>query len=129
MKFITKNENEVLDVAKYVLDNLTPSKIILLNGDLGAGKTTLVKKIAKILQIKDIITSPTFNYMKNYDGLIHIDAYHLNGDLSEFEDYYEQNVVCIEWPEKIEHNYSNYLKINIIVDVNNNHIYNIKEVK
>lgn len=94
--FITKDVKEVKEVAQYVLDHLTKSKLVLMNGDLGAGKTTLTKEIAKLLNIDEVITSPTFNYMKVYDGLVHIDAYNLKGDISEFEDYFEDNVVVIE---------------------------------
>ncbi|QSF13774.1 tRNA (adenosine(37)-N6)-threonylcarbamoyltransferase complex ATPase subunit type 1 TsaE [Mycoplasma sp. Mirounga ES2805-ORL] len=128
--FQIKNESDVFFVAEFVLQNLTKSKIILLNGDLGAGKTTLVKHIAKLINIKEPITSPTFNYMKNYEGLIHIDAYHLSEDLAEFEDYYENNIVAIEWADNIQHNYSNYLDIKITHNLaNQSHDFLIKVVK
>ncbi|WP_029608781.1 tRNA (adenosine(37)-N6)-threonylcarbamoyltransferase complex ATPase subunit type 1 TsaE [Mycoplasma simbae] len=128
-KFITKPGENIANVAQYVLDNLTQSKIILLNGDLGAGKTTLIKSLAKLIGINENITSPTFNYMKDYDGLIHIDAYNLNEDLSEFEDYYQDNIVAIEWSDNIYHSYTNYLDIRISFDEQNNHIFTISEVK
>ncbi|UUD35021.1 tRNA (adenosine(37)-N6)-threonylcarbamoyltransferase complex ATPase subunit type 1 TsaE [Mycoplasmopsis caviae] len=127
--FITKDVREVEDVAQYLLEHLTSSKLILMNGDLGAGKTTLTKAIAKRLKIDEVITSPSFNYMKVYDYLIHIDAYNLKGDISEFEDYFEDKVIVIEWANKIEHYYNNYLDINITLDKDNNHIFSIKEVK
>lgn len=127
--FITKDVKEVKEVAQYVLDHLTKSKLVLMNGDLGAGKTTLTKEIAKLLNIDEVITSPTFNYMKVYDGLVHIDAYNLKGDISEFEDYFEDNVVVIEWANRIKHYYKNYLDINITLDKDNNHVFTIKEAK
>ncbi|AIA29567.1 hypothetical protein MCAL160_0386 [Mycoplasmopsis californica HAZ160_1] len=130
MKEFIKFENESIEeVASYVLNNLTASKIILLNGDLGAGKTTLVKSIAKLIQIKDKITSPTFNFMKNYEGLIHIDAYHLSENLDEFEDYYLDNIVAIEWSDNITHNYNNYLDIRINLGAENEHIFKIRKVE
>ncbi|MCS4536950.1 MULTISPECIES: tRNA (adenosine(37)-N6)-threonylcarbamoyltransferase complex ATPase subunit type 1 TsaE [unclassified Mycoplasma] len=116
-------------VAEFILNNLTKSKIIMLNGDLGAGKTALVKELAKLIGIEDKITSPTFNYMKDYPGLIHIDAYHLNDDLSEFEDYYQDNLIAIEWSDNITHSYKNYLDVRISLDKENNHIFVISEVK
>lgn len=88
--------------------------ILLLIGDLGAGKTSLVKGVAAGLGIKQEITSPTFTLMnvykiKNYKikNLIHIDTYRLKNEkeLVEIgvEDYLGQpDTVCvIEWPEKI----------------------------
>ncbi|MCR8966832.1 tRNA (adenosine(37)-N6)-threonylcarbamoyltransferase complex ATPase subunit type 1 TsaE [Mycoplasma zalophidermidis] len=128
-EFFIPTGDSIKNVAIYVLNNLTKSKILLLNGDLGAGKTALVKELAKLIGIRENITSPTFNYMKDYEGLIHIDAYHLSDDLSEFEDYYLDNIVAIEWSDNIRHNYSNYLDIRIKLDSNNNHIFEIKEVK
>ncbi|MBU4690656.1 tRNA (adenosine(37)-N6)-threonylcarbamoyltransferase complex ATPase subunit type 1 TsaE [Mycoplasma sp. ES3157-GEN-MYC] len=128
-EFSIPTGESIKNVAIYVLNNLTKSKILLLNGDLGAGKTALVKELAKLIGITENITSPTFNYMKDYEGLIHIDAYHLSDDLSEFEDYYLDNIVAIEWSDNITHNYSNYLDIRIKLDSNNNHIFQIKEVE
>lgn len=127
--FVSKMNENIDYIAKYVLNNLTKSKIILLNGDLGAGKTTLIKSLAKLINISEPITSPTFNYMKNYDGLIHIDAYNLSESLDEFEDYYLDNIVAIEWANNISHNYSNYLDIHITFDKDNNHIFNIRKVE
>ncbi|QBF34881.1 tRNA (adenosine(37)-N6)-threonylcarbamoyltransferase complex ATPase subunit type 1 TsaE [Mycoplasmopsis phocirhinis] len=127
--FKVSNGSSIKHIAEFILANLTSSKIILLNGDLGAGKTTLVKEIAKLIGIKEQITSPTFNYMKDYSGLVHIDAYHLSEDLIEFEDYYLDNIVAIEWSDNISHSYKNYIDIRISLDEQNNHIFEIKEYK
>ncbi len=90
--------------------------IIALTGDLGAGKTAFVQLIAKELGIMEIITSPTFSIMKLYDvtgnavftKLVHMDAYRIE-DISElkplrFEEIIgdKNNLICIEWPEKIQ---------------------------
>ncbi len=91
--------------------------IILLSGDLGAGKTAFAKELADCLHIKEEITSPTFVIQKEYDihnpkssfrKLIHIDAYRLErkeeleylgwGDLIRNP----ENLILIEWPEKVE---------------------------
>lgn len=81
---------------------------ITLNGDLGAGKTTLTKSIGKALGVTKTISSPTFTILKIYQGnlpLYHIDAYRLEGlsqDLG-FEEMLEGDGVCIvEWGEFIE---------------------------
>ncbi len=90
--------------------------IIALTGDLGAGKTAFVQLIAKELGITEIITSPTFSIMKlyaitadnNFAKLVHMDAYRIE-DISElrplrFEEIIgdKNNLICIEWPEKIQ---------------------------
>ena len=87
-----------------------PGSTFCLTGDLGAGKTTLVRGIARALNIKSVVQSPTFNIMKVYfDGdrpLIHIDAYRLadvNTDIG-LDEYiaYETGITVIEWPEFIK---------------------------
>lgn len=87
-----------------------PGSTFCLTGDLGAGKTTLVRGIARALDIKSVVQSPTFNIMKVYfDGnrpLIHIDAYRLadvNTDIG-LDEYigYETGITVIEWPEFIK---------------------------
>lgn len=84
--------------------------VICMTGDLGAGKTTFVRGIAKGLNIKDVVQSPTFNIMKVYfkgdKPLIHIDAYRLadlNNDIG-LDEYigYESGITVIEWPEYIK---------------------------
>lgn len=116
-KITIKSQVELADLAKQILEIKPKIKFVLLSGDLGAGKTTFVKYLASELGIKQNITSPTFNYMKNYDGLIHIDAYNLSGDLDEFEDFFEDNIIAIEWFENLSVNFQNALIINIkIID-------------
>jgi tRNA threonylcarbamoyladenosine biosynthesis protein TsaE len=86
-----------------------PNMMVVLEGDLGAGKTTFSKAIALGLEIKEIVNSPTFVIMKTYKGrlpLYHIDAYRLS-EASEdeyLEEYFEQGgVVIIEWGKNIEY--------------------------
>ena len=103
----------------------------MLSGELGAGKTSLVKGIAKGLGIKHEITSPTFTLMNVYKlrtenselrTLIHIDTYRLKDEkeLLEIgvEDYLgKPNTICvIEWPEKISNLLKNYKTKNIALE-------------
>lgn len=103
---------------------LFKGSILCLNGDLGAGKTTLTKEIAKGLGIEDYVTSPTFNIVNEYYGdinLYHIDTYRLEEDLDVdylgFDEYFDMGGVCIiEWADKISEILPmEYLEINIEV--------------
>ncbi|UUM20142.1 tRNA (adenosine(37)-N6)-threonylcarbamoyltransferase complex ATPase subunit type 1 TsaE [Mycoplasma sp. 1578d] len=96
-----------------IFPHIQECKMVLLQGDLGAGKTTIVKYIAQKLRIKDNITSPSFSYMKTYPGLVHIDLYNYKGDLDEFEDYFEDNIVAIEWSNLKKLAYQQYVLIDI----------------
>jgi len=116
MIYTTKSQQETIDLGKTIAEQFQGGDIILLEGDLGAGKTTITKGIAEFFGIEDTITSPTFTLMNIYEvksqkskvkNLIHIDTYRLEdeNDLIEIgvEDYLgDPNTVCIiEWPEKI----------------------------
>lgn len=125
-EFVAYKISDLDEIANYIMSNLTNSKYLLFSGELGSGKTALIKEIAKKLNINEPITSPTFNYIKIYDGLVHMDAYNLNGDLSEFEDYFEDNLIAIEWAEKIQIYENNYIKINVKVGKNNERYYEIE---
>ena len=102
----TKSELETMSLGERLARSLHSGATLLLTGDLGAGKTTLVRGIAKGLHIKDVVQSPTFNIMKIYfkgdRPLIHIDAYRLadiNSDIG-LDEYigYESGITVIEWP-------------------------------
>ena len=68
MKFLSHSAEETFALAKRVADKLKGGEIILLNGDLGAGKTTFTKGLARALGVKGTVTSPTFTYVKEYGG-------------------------------------------------------------
>ncbi|WP_416373564.1 tRNA (adenosine(37)-N6)-threonylcarbamoyltransferase complex ATPase subunit type 1 TsaE [Mycoplasmopsis cynos] len=105
------NESELDIIINDWIDDIRDVKIVLLNGELGSGKTTFVKKLAKKLGIVENITSPSFNYMKNYNGLIHIDLYNYKGDIEEFEDYFEDNIIAIEWANLFKLDYKSYILV------------------
>lgn len=102
------------DVAKTAEQLITSckTKLILLHGEMGVGKTTLVKHIAKSLGCKDTISSPTYALVNEYelsDGLLyHFDLYRVNSEeeLYDFgiEDYLHSGEwIVIEWPELVQH--------------------------
>ena len=108
-KIISKNADETRKLASLIMSKLTVGDIVLLTGDLGAGKTTFVGGALASLGYKDHVISPTFNILKCYFEVnpivYHIDAYRLedqNIDIG-LEEYIEGNGVCfIEWPKFIE---------------------------
>lgn len=106
IKFVSNNENETKLLAAKMLKLIPDGSVVCLLGDLGAGKTTFVRGLAKALNIKEVIQSPTFNIMKIYlkgdKPLVHIDAYRLadlNPDIG-LDEYigYETGITVIEWP-------------------------------
>lgn len=124
MKFEKTYTINTIEQWEEILNEIFPliqkTQAILLDGNLGAGKTTFVKMLGKKIGIKQNITSPSFSYMKDYPGLIHIDLYNYKGDLEEFEDYFEGNIVAIEWAslKKIDSYFDSYIQILINNDNN-----------
>ena len=102
------SKDEMIELGKMVGEASYPNLLITLNGDLGAGKTTFTKGIALGLDIKSIVSSPTFTIMKIYEGrltLYHMGVYRINNPFSDFEleEYFELDGVCvIEWAENIK---------------------------
>lgn len=110
LNIVIKNLEDTKKLAKLVADSIENNKLLLmLNGDLAAGKTTFTKYLAEYLGVKAVVNSPTFNIMKEYKfpagRLHHIDAYRLEDsdeDLGFDDIFYEDNVCVIEWGEFIE---------------------------
>lgn len=105
----TTTPEETLRFGEELGKELTPNTVIALQGDLGAGKTTLVKGIARGLNIEEEITSPTFVIISEYPGwlpLYHMDLYRISGideflDLGAEELFYSGGITVIEWSERI----------------------------
>ena len=108
--FASNNAEETMALGQRIAKLASNGSVFCFTGDLGAGKTTLVRGMAQALNIKSVVQSPTFNIMKIYfDGdkpLIHIDAYRLadvNTDIG-LDEYigYETGLTVIEWPDFIK---------------------------
>lgn len=108
-KIIVNSPTETMQFAKKLGSDLKSGSILTLEGELASGKTTFVKGLALGLGIKDVIDSPTFAIVKEYDEgrlpLFHMDVYRLEGDSNnEFLlEYFDRDGVCvIEWASIIE---------------------------
>ncbi len=111
MIFISKSEKDTNKLAKKFEKKLKGGEVVVLNGDLGAGKTTFTKALCKALGIKENVTSPTFTLMNIYTSgrlpLYHFDMYRLEDESEAQElglnDFFYSNGVCmIEWAENIK---------------------------
>lgn len=105
---ISESPEQTMEFARAYAKTLRAGDVVLLKGEMGAGKTVFVKGLAKGLGIEEEITSPTYAYMNDYDGVLyHYDCYRLkNGGQAEalgLCDYFYAGGVCvIEWSENIE---------------------------
>lgn len=106
-KIITKSREETEAFACAYAKTLNAGDILLLGGDMGAGKTVFAKGIAKGLGILEEVTSPTYAYMNDYDGrLFHYDCYRIQSEAQAeglgLADYFEMGGIClIEWAQNI----------------------------
>jgi tRNA threonylcarbamoyladenosine biosynthesis protein TsaE len=114
----TYSQNQTAEIARHILDTLSPfddkATVLALQGDLGAGKTTLTQSLALALGISDTVVSPTFVIAKFYQAydvafhhMVHIDAYRIEsldelGPLGWKQLLQQPNtLVVVEWPERI----------------------------
>ncbi|MGX6446222.1 tRNA (adenosine(37)-N6)-threonylcarbamoyltransferase complex ATPase subunit type 1 TsaE [Neobacillus sp. K501] len=104
----TTDPNETSEFAARLARFLQPGDVLALEGDLGAGKTTFTKGLAKGLDIKKIVNSPTFTIIKEYRGrlpLYHMDVYRVADAFEDlgFDEYFEgDGVTVVEWAHLIE---------------------------
>jgi tRNA threonylcarbamoyladenosine biosynthesis protein TsaE len=110
---VTRSPTETIAVGKALGSHLQDGDVVLLHGDLGAGKTTLAKGVASALGVDDVVSSPSFSLVNEYDTerpavsrLFHLDLYRLRdeGDLASigFDDLVASadGVMLVEWPER-----------------------------
>ncbi|WP_066074403.1 tRNA (adenosine(37)-N6)-threonylcarbamoyltransferase complex ATPase subunit type 1 TsaE [Neobacillus soli] len=104
----TTNSEETSQFAARLAAFLKPGDVIALEGDLGAGKTTFTKGLAKGLEIKRTVNSPTFTIIKEYKGklpLYHMDVYRVADSFEDlgFDEYFDgEGVTVVEWAHLIE---------------------------
>lgn len=139
MVIVSKSERQTIELGSEIARHLKPGDLVALSGDLGAGKTTLVKGIAKGLGVKDhkYVNSPSFVLVKEYKGripLFHFDIYRLSHlkDIEDigYEDYLgKRGVVVIEWAKKMSRILpKRYLEISLKIKNPDQRIIAIKKV-
>ncbi len=107
------NLRQTSELASVFAKVIKPPMVILLNGDLGSGKTTFVKEVVKALGSQDLVTSPTFTLLNTYNAnfpVYHFDMYRLSSAEDAlnvgFEEYFDKKTldgVCfVEWSENVE---------------------------
>ena len=111
MEIKIQNIDTIRESAREFIQNIGEHKVFAFYGKMGAGKTTFVKAICEELGVEDIITSPTFAIVNEYEAhdqsIFHFDFYRIKR-LEEvydmgYEDYFYSGALCfIEWPELIE---------------------------
>lgn len=105
MRYEVNSLYETEELAIAFAESLSGDEIILLNGELGAGKTTFTKSLAKALGVTDIVTSPTFAFMREYYGkfkISHYDMYRAENqdelfELGIYDNLTEPGIAIIEW--------------------------------
>ena len=103
--FISNSREETEVFAQAYAKTLVAGDVVILDGDMGAGKTVFAKGVAKGLQIEDEVTSPTYAYMNDYDGrLFHYDCYRIESvgqaETLGLAEYFDMGGVClVEWAQ------------------------------
>ncbi|MES3019092.1 MAG: tRNA (adenosine(37)-N6)-threonylcarbamoyltransferase complex ATPase subunit type 1 TsaE [Bacteroidota bacterium] len=126
MEIRVQDIKELPDVAKQLLRFSCEEKIFLFEGNMGAGKTTLIKAICSLLGVTDEVSSPTYSLINEYesrDGTIfHFDFFRIKSEIEAydmgFDEYlYSGNYCFIEWPDKIQSLWpSNFIEVIIDQD-------------
>ncbi|WP_460680653.1 tRNA (adenosine(37)-N6)-threonylcarbamoyltransferase complex ATPase subunit type 1 TsaE [Mucilaginibacter koreensis] len=126
MQVIIESINDLSQAANMVLTQAGQQKVFLFYGEMGAGKTTLIKELCRQLGVQEQASSPTFSIVNEYQGrerkVYHFDFYRLKNQTEAldmgYEEYFYSGDYCfVEWPEKIadllpEH----YTRISLTVD-------------
>lgn len=111
MTFTSEGADQLEVIAANILKNTGTHRILTFYGDMGAGKTTLIKALCRKMGVTDNVTSPTFAIMNEYElngePVYHFDFYRINAETEAYDLGYENffysgNYCFVEWPEKIK---------------------------
>jgi len=136
--FSAVSEEQYTQIAKAILPELIQHKVVLFEGEMGAGKTTFIRYILREMGETDGVSSPTYSLVNEYataQGIVyHFDCYRLESEEEAYdiglEEYLYSGEVCfIEWPKKVESLLpSHVLEIAITVEADKSRTINVREV-
>ncbi|MFA0962731.1 tRNA (adenosine(37)-N6)-threonylcarbamoyltransferase complex ATPase subunit type 1 TsaE [Roseivirga sp. BDSF3-8] len=131
-----KNPEDLPRVAQELIDAAGDKKVWLLEGEMGAGKTTLIKTLAQVFGVTDTVSSPTYSLVNEYGNesgqtFYHFDLYRINDqeeaqDIGIGEYFYSGNLCWVEWPSKIPDLLPDrYFKITIFVSADDRRMFQV----
>lgn len=140
MKSISINSTaELNQVAKELLAFAEGQKFFIFEGDMAAGKTTFIKSLCEVLGVEDVVSSPTFSIVNEYESndgpIYHFDFYRLKNqqeayDIGYEEYFYSGNYCLVEWPSKVEELLpEEYIKVEITVTGNEQRLFEFHSIK
>lgn len=139
MQIYINNANELPEVAKKLLAYANGQKFFIFEGDMAAGKTTFIKSLCEVIGVEDVVSSPTFSIVNEYEGkdgsVYHFDFYRLKNlqeayDIGYEEYFYSDNYCLVEWPSKVEELLpEEYVKVQITVIGNGQRLFEFYTIK
>jgi tRNA threonylcarbamoyladenosine biosynthesis protein TsaE len=134
--YIAQSEGDLVSIAEKLLQDFGSKRVILFYGEMGVGKTTLIKILCQQLGVEEPTNSPTFSivneYLSNQNKTIyHFDFYRIEKEEEVFdmgyEDYFYNDAYCfVEWPEMIPNLLPpDAVKVSIMLDADNNRIISV----
>lgn len=137
MEIAVNGLSDLLQVAKQLLNFASNEKVYIFEGDMGAGKTTFIKAFCKVLGVEDVVSSPTYSIVNEYESpgrsVFHFDFYRIK-DIQEaydlgYEEYFYGGGIClIEWPERVaELLPAHFLKVEIAIVDENRRVFKLSK--
>lgn len=135
-KYISKSINDLPKIAEKLILDFGTSNVILFFGEMGVGKTTLIKVLCEKLGVEEGTSSPTFSIVNEYlskrdQSIYHFDFYRIEEETEVldlgYEDYFYGDKYCfVEWPEKIPNLLPhNAVRVNIVQDEDDNRLISV----
>lgn len=139
MQITINSVSELPKVAEELLSYAEGQKFFIFEGDMAAGKTTFIKSLCEAIGVEDVVSSPTFSIVNEYESndgpVYHFDFYRLKNlqeayDIGYEEYFYSGNYCLVEWPSKVDELLpEEYIKIEITVTANDQRLFQFTTIK